>query len=192
MLNLAEDRRRPALLALTGRPGRPGRAWGRAQQGRPSSARRASGPDLDTAPHRVSSLRPARLNNALSAPGSAGAVVEAERHEAAATDGPVSRASVLALVDEECAPPRGGGAIPEAGTTYVNLPPRRRVLTCGKPAHPAPQGQARGRERLALVAETDRFLQLLDGAVPEPTRLSPTARRHLPTARRPPAPRQLG
>jgi type IV secretion system protein VirB4 len=178
MMNLAEYRQRPALLAdwlpWAGLVA-PGVVLNK--DGSFQRTARFRGPDLDSATAGELVAITARLNNALRRLGSGWALfVEAERREAA--DYPLSTfpEPLSWLVDEE----RRAG-FEEAGShfesryhvTLLYLPPEEsRSRAAGLIYENA--GETRGqrrvdwRERLqSFVAETERFHGLLEGVMPE-------------------------
>lgn len=174
MLNLAEYRRRPALLsdwlpwAGLVAPGIVLNKDGAFQR-----TARFRGPDLDSATQGELIATSARLNNALRRLGSGWALfVEAERREAA--DYPQSKfpEPLSWLVDEE----RRSAFEEDAShfesryhLTLVYLPPEEGRARAAKLLYE--NGKTEGvdwRERLeAFVSESVRFLDLLDGVMPE-------------------------
>jgi type IV secretion system protein VirB4 len=174
MLNLAEYRRRPALLsdwlpwAGLVAPGVVLNKDGAFQR-----TARFRGPDLDSATQGELISTSARLNNALRRLGSGWALfVEAERREAA--DYPLSLfpEPLSWLVDEE----RRAAFEEDAShfeshyhLTLIYLPPEEGRARAAKLLYE--NGKAEGvdwRERLdAFVSESARFLDLLDGVMPE-------------------------
>ena len=174
MLNLAEYRKRPALLA----------DWlpwaGLVAPGvvlnKDASFQRTArfrGPDLDSATQGELIATSARLNNALRRLGSGWALfIEAERREAA--DYPQSEFPdpLSWLVDEER---RAHFAQAESHfessyhLTLVYLPAEESRARAAKLLYEnTPQAGVDWRERLrAFIAETDRVFDLLDGVMPE-------------------------
>lgn len=174
MLNLAEYRQRPALLA----------DWlpwaGLVAEGvvlnKDGSFQRTAcfrGPDLDSATQSELIATSARLNNALRRLGSGWALfIEAERRPA--PDYPHSDfpEPLSWLVDEERrATFENSGSHFESGyhITLVYLPPEESRARAARLLYEnTSTGGADWRERLAaFVAETDRVLDLLDGVMPE-------------------------
>ncbi|NYT68874.1 conjugal transfer protein TrbE [Pusillimonas noertemannii] len=174
MMNLAEYRKRPAQLAdrlpWAGLVA-PGVVLNK--DGSFQRTARFRGPDLDSATDAELVAVTARLNNALKRFGSGwGLFVEAGRREAAGY--PVSRFpdGVSWLIDEE----RRAG-FEQAGShfesdyhaTVVWLPPQESRAHAAKLLY---ENQTRKgvdwRERLqGFIVETQRFLDLLDGVMPE-------------------------
>ncbi|KQB55796.1 conjugal transfer protein TrbE, partial [Acidovorax sp. SD340] len=174
MLNLAEYRRRPALLAdwlpWAGLVA-PGVVLNK--DGSFQRTARFRGPDLDSATPGELIATSARLNNALKRLGSGWALfVEAERHEAAGYPRSRFPEPLSWLVDEE-----RRAAFEEAGShfesgyhlTLLYLPPEEARSRAGNLLYEHRKAEGVDwRERLgAFVAETERFLDLLDGVVPE-------------------------
>ncbi|WP_285411423.1 conjugal transfer protein TrbE [Variovorax sp. efr-133-TYG-130] len=178
MMNLAEYRQRPALLAdwlpWAGLVA-PGVVLNK--DGSFQRTARFRGPDLDSATAGELVATTARLNNALRRLGSGWALfVEAERREAADYPRSTFPEPLSWLVDEE----RRAG-FEEAGShfesryhvTQLYLPPEEsRSRAAGLIYENA--GETRGqrrvdwRERLqGFVAETERFHGLLEGVMPE-------------------------
>ncbi|PZQ78096.1 MAG: conjugal transfer protein TrbE [Variovorax paradoxus] len=174
MLNLAEYRQRPALLAdwlpWAGLVA-PGVVLNK--DGSFQRTVRFRGPDLDSATQSELVSVTARLNNALRRLGSGWALfVEAERR--AAADYPHSEfpEPLSWLVDEERrAAFEDSGQHFESGyhLTLVYLPPEEsRARAAGLLYENRPTEGVDWRERLtAFVAETDRVFDLLDGVMPE-------------------------
>ena len=174
MLNLAEYRQRPALLA-DWLPWAGMVALGVVlnKDGSFQRTARFRGPDLDSATRGELISTSARLNNALRRLGSGWALfVEAERCEAA--DYPESSfpEPLSWLVDEE----RRAG-FEEAGShfeshyhlTLLYLPPEESRARAGRLLYENRKTEGVDwRERLdAFVAESERFLGLLEGVMPE-------------------------
>ncbi len=174
MLNLAEYRQRPALLAdwlpWAGLIA-PGVVLNK--DGSFQRTARFRGPDLDSATQGELIATSARLNNALRRLGSGWALfIEAERR--AAADYPHSDfpEALSWLVDQE-----RRAAFEEAGhhfestyhLTFVFLPPEEsRARAAGLLYENRPSEGVDWRERLAaFVSETDRVFDLLDGVMPE-------------------------
>jgi type IV secretory pathway VirB4 component len=174
MLNLAEYRQRPALLAdwlpWAGLVA-PGVVLNK--DGSFQRTARFRGPDLDSATQGELIATSARLNNALRRMGSGWALfIEAERR--AAADYPHSEfpEPLSWLVDEE-----RRAAFEESGNhfesgyhlTLLYLPPEEsRARAAGMLYENRPTEGVDWRERLqAFVAETDRVFDLLDGVMPE-------------------------
>ena len=174
MLNLAEYRRRPALLAdwlpWAGLIA-PGVVLNK--DGSFQRTARFRGPDLDSATQGELIATSARLNNALRRLGSGWALfVEARRREAA--DYPLSSfpEALSWLVDEE-----RRASFEEAGShlestyhlTLVYLPPEEARSRAGHLLYENRRTEGVDwRERLdAFIAESERFLDLLDGVMPE-------------------------
>lgn len=174
MLNLAEYRQRPALLAdwlpWAGLIA-PGIVLNK--DGSFQRTARFRGPDLDSATKGELIATSARLNNALRRLGSGWALfVEAERR--AAADYPVSvfPDPLSWLVDEERrAPFEEDHSHFESSyhLTLVYLPAEESRARAAKLLYEnTPTGGVDWRERLtSFTAETDRFLDLLDGVMPE-------------------------
>jgi type IV secretion system protein VirB4 len=174
MLNLAEYRQRPALLAdwlpWAGLVA-PGIVLNK--DGSFQRTARFRGPDLDSATQGELIATSARLNNALRRMGSGWALfIEAERRPAA--DYPHSEfpEPLSWLVDEERrATFEESGNHFESGyhLTLVYLPPEEsRARAAGMLYENRPTDGVDWRERLqAFVAETDRVFDLLDGVMPE-------------------------
>ena len=174
MLNLAEYRQRPALLAdwlpWAGLVA-PGVVLNK--DGSFQRTARFRGPDLDSATQGELIATSARLNNALRRLGSGWALfVEAERRPAA--DYPHSEfpEPLSWLVDEE-----RRAAFEDSGNHYessyhltlVYLPPEEsRARAAGLLYENRPAEGVDWRERLAaFTAETDRIFDLLDDVMPE-------------------------
>lgn len=174
MMSLAEYRRRPASLAdylpWAGLVA-PGVVLNK--DGAFQRSARFRGPDLDSATESELVATTARLNNALKRLGSGWALfVDAERRIAA--DYPVSEfpEPVSWLVEEE----RRAG-FEEAGThfesayhvTLAFLPPSEGKARAGQLLYESTERRTvNWRDHLAaFVSETDRFLALLDGVMPE-------------------------
>ncbi len=174
MLNLAEYRQRPALLAdwlpWAGLIA-PGVVLNK--DGSFQRTARFRGPDLDSATQGELIATSARLNNALRRMGSGWALfIEAERLPAA--DYPHSEfpEPLSWLVDEERrAAFEDSGNHFESGyhLTLAFLPPEEsRARAAGLLYENRPTEGVDWRERLtAFVAETDRVFDLLDGVMPE-------------------------
>ncbi|WP_313606308.1 MULTISPECIES: conjugal transfer protein TrbE [Comamonas] len=174
MLNLAEYRQRPALLAdwlpWAGLVA-PGVVLNK--DGSFQRTARFRGPDLDSATQGELIATSARLNNALRRMGSGWALfIEAERRPAA--DYPHSEfpEPLSWLVDEERrATFEDSGNHFESGyhLTLAYLPPEEsRARAAGMLYENRPTEGVDWRERLtAFVAETDRVFDLLDGVMPE-------------------------
>ena len=174
MLNLAEYRRRPALLsdwlpwAGLVAPGVVLNKDGSFQR-----TARFRGPDLDSATPAELVATTARLNNALRRFGSGWALfVEAERREAAGYPRSSFPDPLSWLVDEE-----RRAAFEAADShfesvyhlTVVWLPPEEtRSRAAGLIYEHRPQVGADWREHLSgFIAETERVFGLLDGVMPE-------------------------
>lgn len=174
MLNLAEYRQRPALLAdwlpWAGLVA-PGVVLNK--DGSFQRTARFRGPDLDSATQGELIATSARLNNALRRMGSGWALfIEAERRPAA--DYPHSEfpEPLSWMVEEE-----RRAAFEESGNhfesgyhlTLLYLPPEESRARAAKMLYEnAPTNGVGWRERLqAFVAETDRVFDLLDGVMPE-------------------------
>ena len=174
MLNLAEYRQRPALLAdwlpWAGLVA-PGVVLNK--DGSFQRTLRFRGPDLDSATPGELVATTARLNNALRRFGAGWALfVDAERR--AAADYPESSfpEPLSWLVDEERA-----AAFAEAGShfesgyhlTLAYLPPAESQARAGQLLYENREAEGVDwRERLeAFVAETERFFGLLEGVMPE-------------------------
>ncbi len=174
MLNLAEYRQRPALLAdwlpWAGLVA-PGVVLNK--DGSFLRTARFRGPDLDSATQSELIATSARLNNALRRLGSGWALfIEAERRSAA--DYPPSDfpEPLSWLVDEE-----RRAAFEDSGNhfesayhlTLVYLPPEEsRARAAGLLYENRPTEGVDWRERLqAFISETDRIFDLLDGVMPE-------------------------
>lgn len=178
MMNLAEYRQRPALLAdwlpWAGLVA-PGVVLNK--DGSFQRTARFRGPDLDSATAGELVATTARLNNALRRLGSGWALfVEAERREAADYPRSAFPEPLSWLVDEE----RRAG-FEEAGShfesryhvTQLYLPPeesrsRAAGLLYENAGETSGQRRVDWRERLqGFVAETERFHGLLEGVMPE-------------------------
>ena len=174
MLNLAEYRTRPALLAdwlpWAGLVA-PGVVLNK--DGSFQRTARFRGPDLDSATQGELIATSARLNNALRRLGSGWALfVEAERCEAADYPESAFAEPLSWLVDEE----RRAG-FEEAGShfeshyhlTLLYLPPEESRAHAGRLLYENQKTEGVDwRERLeAFVAESERFLGLLEGVMPE-------------------------
>ena len=174
MLNLAEYRQRPALLAdwlpWAGLIA-PGVVLNK--DGSFQRTARFRGPDLDSATQSELIATSARLNNALRRLGSGWALfIEAERRPAADYPHSDFPESLSWLVDQE-----RRAAFEEAGhhfesayhLTLVFLPPEEsRARAAGMLYENRPAEGVDWRERLvAFIAETDRVFDLLDGVMPE-------------------------
>ena len=174
MLNLAEYRQRPALLAdwlpWAGLVA-PGVVLNK--DGSFQRTARFRGPDLDSATQGELIATSARLNNALRRLGSGWALfIEAER--SAAADYPHSEfpEALSWLVDEERRSAfEDTGHHFESGyhLTLVYLPPEESRARAAKMLYEnTPTNGVDWRERLqAFVAETDRVFDQLDGVMPE-------------------------
>ncbi len=174
MLNLAEYRQRPALLAdWLPWAGLVARGVMLNKDGAFQRTARFRGPDLDSATQGELIATSARLNNALRRLGSGWALfVEAERRPAA--DYPQSQfpEPLSWLVDEE-----RRATFEESGShfessyylTLAYLPPEETRARAAKILYEnTPVNGVDWRERLtAFVAETDRVFDLLDGVMPE-------------------------
>lgn len=174
MLNLAEYRRRPALLAdwlPWGGLVAPGVVLNK--DGSFQRSLRFRGPDLDSATQGELIATAARLNNALRRLGSGWALfVEAERRPAADYPRSDFPDALSWLVDEE-----RKAAFEAAGShfesvyhlTLLYLPPEESRARAARLLYEnVPAGGVDWRERLtAFVAETDRLFDLLDGVMPE-------------------------
>jgi len=174
MLNLTEFRQRPALLAdwlpwaALVAPGVVLNKDGAFQR-----TARFRGPDLDSATPGELVATTARLNNALRRLGSGWALfVEAERREAAGYPDSTFPEPLSRLVDEE-----RRASFEEAASHFesryhlslVYLPPEEARSRAGRLLYENIKAEGVDwRERLqAFVAETERFLDLLDGVMPE-------------------------
>ncbi len=174
MLNLAEYRQRPALLAdwlpWAGLIA-PGVVL--TKDGSFQRTARFRGPDLDSATQGELISTSARLNNALRRLGSGWALfIEAERRAAAGYPHSDFPEPLSWLVDEERrAAFEDSGNHFESGyhLTLVYLPPEEaRARAAGMLYENRPTEGVDWRERLtAFVAETDRIFDLLDGVMPE-------------------------
>ncbi|HIE1298393.1 conjugal transfer protein TrbE [Burkholderia contaminans] len=174
MLNLAEYRRRPALLAdwlpWAGLVA-PGVVLNK--DGSFQRSARFRGPDLDSATQGELIATSARLNNALRRLGSGWALfIEAERRPAAHYPHSDFPEPLSWLVDEERrAAFEGSGQHFESGyhLTFVYLPPEESHARAANMLYEnTPTQGVDWRERLAaFIAETDRIFDLLDGAMPE-------------------------
>ncbi len=174
MLNLAEYRQRPALLAdwlpWAGLIA-PGVVLNK--DGSFQRTARFRGPDLDSATQGELIAASARLNNALRRLGSGWALfIEAERCAAATYPRSEFPEPLSWLVDEE-----RRAAFEESGhhfesgyhLTLADLPPEESRARAAKMLYEnAPGDGVDWRGRLsAFVAETDRVFDLLDGVMPE-------------------------
>ncbi len=174
MLNLAEYRQRPALLAdwlpWAGLVA-PGVVLNK--DGSFQRSARFRGPDLASATQGELIATTARLNNALRRLGSGWALfVEAERRTAADYPHSAFPEALSWLVDEE-----RRAAFQQSGSHYessyhltlVYLPPEESRARAAKLLYEhTPTAGVDWRERLAaFVTETDRVLDLLDGVMPE-------------------------
>ena len=174
MLNLAEYRQRPALLAdwlpWAGLVA-PGVVLNK--DGAFQRTARFRGPDLDSATESELVATSARLNNALRRLGAGWALfIEAERSEAAGYPRSVFPESLSWLVDEE-----RRAAFEQAGShyesryhlTFLYLPPEESRARAAQLLYEnTPTDGVDWRERLAaFIAETDRVFDLLDGVMPE-------------------------
>jgi len=174
MLNLAEYRQRPALLAdwlpWAGLVA-PGVVLNK--DGSFQRTARFRGPDLDSATQGELIATSARLNNALRRMGSGWALfVEAERLAAADYPRSAFPEPLSWLVEEE-----RRAAFEESGNhfesgyhlTLLYLPPEESRARAAKMLYEnTPTNGVDWRERLqAFVAETDRVFGLLDGVMPE-------------------------
>ncbi len=174
MLNLAEYRQRPALLAdwlpWAGLVA-PGVVLNK--DGSFQRSARFRGPDLDSATQGELIATSARLNNALRRLGSGWALfIEAERRPAALYPHSEFPEPLSWLVDEERrAAFEGSGQHFESGyhLTFVYLPPEEsRARAANMLYENTPTQGVDWRERLAaFIAETDRIFDLLDGVMPE-------------------------
>ena len=174
MMNLAEYRKRPALLAdwlpWTGLVA-PGVVLNK--DGSFQRTARFRGPDLDSATQGELISTSARLNNALRRLGSGWALfVEAERRAAAGYPRSEFPEPLSWLVDEE----RRAAFEEDAShfessyhLTLVYLPAEESRARAAKLLYEnTPQGGVDWRERLeTFMSETDRFFDLLDGVMPE-------------------------
>jgi type IV secretion system protein TrbE len=174
MLHLAEYRQRPALLAdwlpWAGLVA-PGVVLNK--DGAFQRTARFRGPDLDSATQGELVATSARLNNALRRLGSGWALfVEAERREAADYPESVFPEPLSWLVDEE-----RRAAFEEADShfesgyhlTLVYMPAEESTARAAKLLYEnTPVAGVNWRERLeSFVSETERFLGLLEGVMPE-------------------------
>lgn len=177
MLNLTEYRRRPALLAdwlpWAGLVA-PGVVLNK--DGSFQRSARFRGPDLDSATQGELIATSARLNNALRRLGSGWALfVEAQRHEAAGYPESVFPEALSWLVDEE-----RRASFEEASShfessyhlTLVYLPPQESAARAGRLLYENTANEGTDgpdwRGRLdGFVAEAERFLDLLEGVMPE-------------------------
>ncbi len=174
MLNLAEYRRRPALLAdwlpWAGLVA-PGVVLNK--DGSFQRTARFRGPDLDSATQGELVATSARLNNALRRLGSGWALfVEAERRAAAGYPRSTFPEPLSWLVDEERrATFEDSASHFESGyhLTLQYLPPEEsRARAAGMLYENRPAEGVDWRERLqAFIAETERVFDLLDGVMPE-------------------------
>ena len=134
---------------------------------------RFRGPDLDSATESELVAVTARLNNALKRLGSGWAIfVEAERGPAGAYPDSDFPEPLSWLVDQE-----RRGAFEEAGShfesryflTLVFLPPPEARARAGRLLYEAtgPRGVDWRSQRDTFVTESDRFLMLLEGVLPE-------------------------
>jgi len=174
MLNLAEYRQRPALLAdwlpWAGLIA-PGVVLNK--DGAFQRTARFRGPDLDSATQGELIATSARLNNALRRLGSGWALfIEAERRPAADYPHSDFPEALSWLVDEERrASFEESASHFESGyhLTLVYLPPEESRARAAKMLYEnAPGDGVDWRGRLdAFVAETDRVFDLLDGVMPE-------------------------
>ncbi len=174
MLNLAEYRQRPALLAdwlpWAGLVA-PGVVLNK--DGSFQRTARFRGPDLDSATQGELIATSARLNNALRRLGSGWALfIEAERRSAADYPHSDFPEPLSWLVDEERrAAFEDSGNHFESGyhLTLAYLPSEEsRARAAGLLYENRPTEGVDWRERLhAFVAETDRIFDLLDGVMPE-------------------------
>ncbi|MGV6876445.1 conjugal transfer protein TrbE [Pseudochelatococcus sp. B33] len=174
MMNLVEYRRRPASLAdYLPWAGLVAPGVVLQKDGAFQRTARFRGPDLDSATESELVATTARLNNALKRLGSGWALfVDAERHVAA--DYPVSAfpEAVSWLVEEE-----RRAAFEEGGThfesayhlTLAFLPPSEGKARAGQLLYEhTGRHTVNWRDQLAaFIAETDRFLALLDGVMPK-------------------------
>mgnify|MGYP001385433543 CR=1 FL=1 len=174
MLNLAEYRRRPALLAdWLPWAGLVASGVVLNKDGSFQRTARFRGPDLDSATQGELIATSARLNNALRRLGSGWALfIEAERRAAAGYPRSDFPEPLSWLVDEERrAAFEDSGNHFESGyhLTLVYLPPEEsRARAAGLLYENRPAEGVNWRERLqAFQAETDRILDLLDGVMPE-------------------------
>lgn len=174
MMSLAEYRKRPASLAdylpWAGLVA-PGIVLNKDGAFQRSAAFR--GPDLDSATESELIATTARLNNALKRLGSGWALfVDAERR--VADDYPVSEfpEAVSWLVEEErrAAFEEGGSHFESTyHVTLAFLPPSEGKARAGQFLYESTEHRTvNWRDHLAaFIAETDRFLDLLDGVMPE-------------------------
>jgi len=174
MLNLAEYRQRPALLAdWLPWAGLVARGVVLNKDGAFQRTARFRGPDLDSATESELVATSARLNNALRRLGAGWALfIEAERHEAAGYPRSVFSEPLAWLVDEE-----RRAAFEQAGShyesryhlTFLYLPPEESRARAAQLLYEnTPTDGVDWRERLvAFLAETDRVFDLLDGVMPE-------------------------
>ncbi len=174
MLNLTEYRKRPALLAdwlpWAGLVA-PGVILNK--DGAFQRSARFRGPDLDSATQGELIATAARLNNALRRLGSGWALfVEAERREAAGYPDSIFPEPLSWLVDEE-----RRAAFEETDShfesayylTLLYLSPEESTARAAKLLYEnTNQNGVDWRERLeAFVSESERFIGLLDGVMPE-------------------------
>jgi len=174
MLNLAEYRQRPALLAdWLPWAGLVASGIVLNKDGSFQRTARFRGPDLDSATQSELVATSARLNNALRRLGSGWALfVEAERRTAADYPHSTFPEPLSWLVDEE-----RRAAFEESGNhfesnyhlTLVYLPPEESRARAAKMLYEnTPTSGVDWHERLdAFIAETDRIFDLLDGVMPE-------------------------
>jgi type IV secretion/conjugal transfer VirB4 family ATPase len=180
-MNLAEYRQRPASLAdYLPWAGLVAAGVVLNKDGSFQRSARFRGPDLDSATENDLVITTARLNNALKRLGSGWALfVEAERRAAEGYPASSFPDALSWLVDEE-----RKAAFEEEGAhfeslytlTLVFLPPDETHARAGRLLYESQQRRAVDwREQLAgFVTETDRFVALLEGVMPEIRWLSDT------------------
>jgi type IV secretion/conjugal transfer VirB4 family ATPase len=174
MMNLAEYRKRPALLAdWLPWAGLVAAGVVLNKDGSFQRTARFRGPDLDSATQGELIATSARLNNALRRLGSGWALfVEAARRVAADYPQSAFPEPLSWLVDEErCAAFEEDASHFESAyhLTLVYLPAEESRARAAKLLYEnTPQDGVDWRERLtAFLAETDRFFDLFDGVMPE-------------------------
>ena len=173
MFNLSEYRRRPTCLAdYLPWAGLVAAGVVLNKDGSFQRTARFRGPDLESATSHELVATTARLNNALKRLGSGWALfVEAERRPATLYESSQFPDALSWLVDRERCEEFASGAHFESGYTLTLLylpPPESRARASQWMIESAVTSNVDWREHLsAFVTQTDRFLSLLEGVMPE-------------------------
>ncbi len=173
MFNLSEYRRRPSCLAdYLPWAGLVAAGVVLNKDGSFQRTARFRGPDLESATSHELVATTARLNNALKRLGSGWALfVEAERRPATLYEASLFPDALSWLVDRERREEFASGAHFESGYTLTLVylpPPESRARASQWMIESAATSTVDWREHLsAFVTQTDRFLSLLEGVMPE-------------------------